>query len=86
MSKFVVIFVGSDREVFKVGQTDTLPEAQQMMKEDFKNLFCQSIDNEEDFENEFLLSKERGDCEIGETYAWLNYDIAFDWKIFEVDC
>lgn len=78
--KYVVINV-YDREIMKVGIADTPTEATEIMKADFMNVFLDHYE-EEDFENEV-------DCgcswELGETEAWLNGHMEYDWRIIEVD-
>ncbi|MBQ6519125.1 MAG: hypothetical protein IJI14_10415 [Anaerolineaceae bacterium] len=87
MSKYIVISVSSEREIIEISQTDTLEAAQQLMLDDFKKVFCDWTNTEDqNFENEFLESKAAGDCEIFAMDAWFNCDMAFDWKIIEVHC
>lgn len=77
--KYVVINV-YDREIMKVGIADTPTEATEIMKSDFMNVFLDHYE-EEDFENEV-------DCgyswELGETEAWFNGRLDYDWRIIEV--
>ena len=78
--KYVVINV-YDREIMKVGVADTAKEATEIMKNDFMNTFLEHYE-EEDFENDYYRADE---WELGETEAWLNGRMDYDWRIIEVD-
>lgn len=80
--KYVVINV-CDREIMKVGVTDTPSEATEIMKNDFMDVFEEHYDVE-DFDNEVGRDDE---WNFNATEAWLNTggDYNYDWRIIEVE-
>ena len=80
--KYVVVNV-CDREIMKVGVSDTPSEATQIMKNDFMDVFEEHYDVE-DFDNEVGRDDE---WDFNATEAWLNTggDYNYDWRIIEVE-
>ena len=78
--KYVVINT-YDREIMKVGVADTPTEATELMRADCMNVFLEHYE-EEDFENEVDYGYS---WELGETEAWFNGRLDYDWRIIEVD-
>lgn len=78
--KYVVINV-YDREIVKVGVANTPTEATEIMMNDFMTVFLEHYE-EEEFEEELYRADE---WELGETEAWLNGRMNYDWRIIEVN-
>lgn len=86
---YIVVRYDSEREIVKLGVSDSKTEAQEIMRNDFKEWLFQKAEADENqsFENQVAAFTEQGECEIGNDYAWLNdcNHTNFDWRILETD-
>lgn len=84
--KYVVINV-IEREIYKVGETDTPTQATEIMKEDFMKEFSNCFQSDEESEIAFNEGYGKYDeWDLTETEAWLNGSLGnYDWRIIEVE-
>lgn len=86
MKKYVLIH--NDEGDLSVSEAfNTLPEAQDAMKKDFKSYFINDVGwSEEEFVKVIETQDEcTGSCFIGETSAWSRYTRSKDWQIQEIE-
>lgn len=85
--KYVVINCW-EREIYKVGEADTLNEATEIMKADFMKVFADNFSSDEEAESAFNDGDGKHDewnYDYDTKVAWLNNSRGnYDWVIIEV--
>lgn len=85
---YIVVRYDSERTIVKLGVSESKTEAQEIMRDDFKEWLFQKAGSDENqsFENQVAAFTKLGECELESDYAWLNScnHTDFDWSILEV--
>lgn len=83
--KYIVINV-FEREIYKIGITNTLEKAKSLLKEDFKKIFNENCD--EDVFSTFCdagITNLEGKWSFDDDSAWINANNGnYDWSIIEI--
>jgi hypothetical protein len=91
---FVVVRYDSNRDIVKVGEGKTIEDAQEIMTNDFKEMFYEKYGNEmgelgTSFEVRYEIEEDNDQCALDSTSAWLNnsessHRLNYDWAIIAV--